>query len=287
MMVAPLLAADGVRGLMSVWRMGLGREFDQAELNFLEGLSQQATIAIENARLFSEAQEAKQWAEEANRAKSAFLATMSHELRTPLNAIIGFTRIVSRKAKGKLDERQLSNLEKVLSSAEHLLGLINTILDIAKIEAGRMDVTPNEFVPQQLIDICLITAQPLVRSGVEMSAICQPDLPNAYSDSDKVKQILLNLLSNAAKFTHEGEIVMSCELEGAGSREQGAEWGETGDRGARYGNWDDGGAVEPRFRGISAGGQYHDPQIRWHWSRPADQPPSGAAARRGIDSFQC
>ena len=145
LMAAPLLAAGTVNGLMAVWRTGQGREFEQQELDFLNGLSQQAVIAIENARLFSEAQDAKQLAEEASQAKSAFLATMSHELRTPLNAIIGFTRIVRRKGKDSLPERQLGNLDKVLTSAEHLLGLINTILDIAKIEAGRMDVTPSDF----------------------------------------------------------------------------------------------------------------------------------------------
>lgn len=209
LMAAPLLVAGNVRGLMSVWRTGRGREFEQQELDFLDGLSQQAAVAMENARLYAEAQQAQQLADEANQAKSAFLAAMSHELRTPLNAIIGFTRIVKRKAKGNLPERQIDNLSKVQSSAEHLLGLINTILDIAKIEAGRVDVVPREFEVGTLVEMCLTTAQPLARPGVTMKANMAHDIPHAYSDQDKIKQILLNLLSNAAKFTHEGEIVMS------------------------------------------------------------------------------
>ncbi len=133
---------------------------------------------------------------------------MSHELRTPLNAIIGFTRIVRRKAAGALPDKQLDNLDKVLTSAEHLLGLINTVLDIAKIEAGRMDVQPATFNPIALVDACATTAQPLLRPGVTLVKDIPADLPPAFSDQDKIKQILLNLLSNAAKFTHGGTITL-------------------------------------------------------------------------------
>ena len=208
LLVSPLLDANSVRGLMSVWRTGRGREFEPTELAFLNGLSQQAVVALENARLFTEAQEAKQLAEEANLAKSAFLATMSHELRTPLNAIIGFTRIVRRKAAGALEERQLDNLDKVLTSAEHLLGLINTILDIAKIEAGRMDVTPSSFIVEKLVEMCVFTSQPLLKPGAPLVVETASEMPAMTSDQDKIKQIVLNLLSNAAKFTHEGQVLI-------------------------------------------------------------------------------
>ncbi|MCB8966554.1 MAG: response regulator [Ardenticatenaceae bacterium] len=153
-----------------------------------------------------EAEEARAAADEANQAKSAFLANMSHELRTPLNAIIGFTRIVRRKGEPLLPEKQVDNLDKVLISAEHLLGLINTILDIAKIEAGRMDVQPVNFMMTSVIDACVATTQPLLKPGVQLTQEIAPDLLMVFSDLDKVKQILLNLLSNAAKFTHDGEI---------------------------------------------------------------------------------
>ena len=160
----------------------------------------------------SDLEQARRASEDANKAKSAFLANMSHELRTPLNAIIGFTRIVKRKGQDLLPQKQVENLEKVLASAEHLLGLINTVLDIAKIEAGRMDVQLSSFEIQPLIDLVLATSQPLVRPGrVKIVADVQPGLPAINSDRDKVKQILLNLVSNAAKFTHEGEIRISVD----------------------------------------------------------------------------
>ncbi|MGH8800797.1 MAG: hybrid sensor histidine kinase/response regulator, partial [Casimicrobiaceae bacterium] len=166
-------------------------------------------VAIENARLFTETHEARAAAEHANQAKSTFLANMSHELRTPLNAIIGFTRIVRRKAEGALPEKQTDNLDKVLTSAEHLLSLINTVLDIAKIEAGRMDVVASDFNPAQLADQCVTTATPLLKPGVSLAKAYAPDLALVHSDAEKIRQIVLNLLGNAAKFTHRGTITVS------------------------------------------------------------------------------
>lgn len=186
------------------------RVFTQEEQALLDRFAHLASIALDNALLYTHAQEARAEAETANRAKSAFLANMSHELRTPLNAIIGFTRIVRRKASDSLPEKQLENLEKVLLSADHLLGLINTILDIAKIEAGRMDVLANNFDAAVLLELCATTAQPLIQPGVALLKEIQPGIPLVYSDQDKVKQILLNLLSNAAKFTSQGQIVLHC-----------------------------------------------------------------------------
>jgi signal transduction histidine kinase len=134
---------------------------------------------------------------------------MSHELRTPLNAIIGFSRIVRRKGEGVLPEKQVENLDKVLVSADHLLNLINSVLDISKIEAGRMDVKPAVFELPPLVELVVDTSQPFLRQGVRIHTDIPKGMPEMFSDQDKLKQILLNLLSNAAKFTHEGVITLA------------------------------------------------------------------------------
>ncbi len=145
----------------------------------------------------------------ASRHKSEFLANMSHELRTPMNAIIGFTRLVMRRSQEVLAPRQYDNLQKILISAEHLLSLINDILDLSRIEAGRIDLYPVDFDLRVVIAECAQTISPLVEPGrVQLVQDIADDLPSLFSDPDKIKQILMNLLSNAAKFTHDGHIAI-------------------------------------------------------------------------------
>ncbi len=154
-----------------------------------------------------EAEEARDRAEEANQAKSVFLANMSHELRTPMNAIIGFSRIVMSRCKDILPQKQYENMDKISISANHLLGLINDILDLSKIEAGRMEVTPSEFTLEPLVDMCLRQVEPMASGkSIALRQDSDADFPSVYTDQDKVKQILINLLSNAVKFTEEGEV---------------------------------------------------------------------------------
>lgn len=145
--------------------------------------------------------------EAANRHKSEFLANVSHDLRTPLNAIIGFTRMVLRKTEGQIPDLQKENLQKVLISGEHLLGLINSLLDLAKIEAGRMEVFSESFRLDEVIQMVASTVEPLLKDGrVRLVREIAPDIPPLNTDRQKLKQIVLNLLSNAAKFTEQGEI---------------------------------------------------------------------------------
>ena len=148
--------------------------------------------------------------EAANRHKSQFLANVSHELRTPLNSIIGFTRLVLRKTEGQIADLQKENLQKVLISSEHLLNLINGLLDLSKIEAGRMEVFAETFKLDEIIRVATSTVEPMLKDGrVRLVTEVAPDIPPMKTDRDKLKQALLNLLSNAVKFTEKGEIKVS------------------------------------------------------------------------------
>jgi signal transduction histidine kinase/CheY-like chemotaxis protein len=158
---------------------------------------------------------ARDAAMQASRAKSAFLANMSHELRTPLNAIIGFTRLVMRRSKDVLPPKQYENLEKILISGEHLLSLINAVLDLSKIEAGRVEVRPVEFALEPLVDLCLRTVEPMLKGDrVILTKEVEPGLPTLVQDHEKVRQILTNLLGNAAKFTEAGSITLRACCDG-------------------------------------------------------------------------
>jgi signal transduction histidine kinase len=216
--VVPLLAGGELVGSITISDYEEENAFRDLPINLLETIASNMGTAIQNVRLFDEtkrlfeeAEESRASAERANKAKSTFLANMSHELRTPLNAIIGFTRIVKKKAEGTLPEKQIENLDKVLISSEHLLGLINTVLDIAKIEAGRMDVVPSKFNLSTLTDQCATLATPLLKPNVTLEKQADETLGLIFSDQDKIKQIVLNLLSNAAKFTHTGKILLSVQ----------------------------------------------------------------------------
>ncbi len=148
-------------------------------------------------------------AESANRAKSTFLANMSHELRTPLNAIIGYSEMLQEEAEELGDEAFLPDLEKIRSAGKHLLSMIDDILDISKIEAGRMDLYLETFDIHALIESAVATARPLVeKNGNTVEVYCPDNLDTMHADMTKVRQVLLNLLSNAAKFTHNGKLAL-------------------------------------------------------------------------------
>jgi signal transduction histidine kinase/HAMP domain-containing protein len=206
LLAIPLLWEERIIGGLVVWRRERGA-FSDSVVNLLQAFAAQSALAIQNARLFREIDEKSRQLETANRHKSDFLANVSHDLRTPLNSIIGFTRIVLRRTGDQIPDLQKENLQKVLISSEHLLKLINGLLDLAKIEAGKMEVIAEPVRVEDIVSMATATVEPLLKdSRVRCVKDISPDLPPLNTDRDKLKQILLNLLSNAAKFTEKGEI---------------------------------------------------------------------------------
>lgn len=158
---------------------------------------------------------ARDKAMEATDAKTRFLASMSHELRTPMNAILGFTRIVKRRTEGVVPARETENLSKILFAAEHLLALINDILDVSRIEAGRQEIRPSDVSVSHLIESCLATVEPLIGTDdVELLSNISPTLDTMFGDEEKLRQILINLLGNAVKFTEAGSVSLTVRLQG-------------------------------------------------------------------------
>ena len=191
-------------GALTVWRKEAGSFADEV-VNLLQTFATQSALAIQNARLFREIEDKSREIEAANRHKSEFLANMSHELRTPLNAIIGFSEVLGERMFGELNEKQAEYTEDILSSGRHLLSLINDILDLSKVEAGRMELELTKFDMPMAIDNALtLIRERATRHGIRLHHSVDERVGEFTGDERKIKQILLNLLSNAVKFTSEG-----------------------------------------------------------------------------------
>jgi signal transduction histidine kinase len=200
----PLLSEDEVIGVLAVTRKTPG-EFEPEIVRLLSTFATQSALAIQNARLFREIEEKSRELEAASRHKSEFLANMSHELRTPLNAIIGFSEVLAEGMFGEINEKQTEYLNDILESGRHLLSLINDILDLSKIEAGRMELEATDFdLPSAIESALILVRERAGRRGITLGREIDERLGEIHADERKVKQVLLNLLSNALKFTQEG-----------------------------------------------------------------------------------
>jgi signal transduction histidine kinase len=204
LLTVPILREQQIMGALSVWRRQVG-EFEPEVVNLLQTFATQSALAIQNARLFREIEEKSRQIEAANRHKSEFLANMSHELRTPLNAIIGFSEVLKERMFGELNEKQAEYTDDILTSGQHLLSLINEILDLSKVEAGRMELELATFdLPLAIDNARTFVRERATRHGINLDVDVDERLGDFVGDERKIKQILLNLLSNAVKFTPEG-----------------------------------------------------------------------------------
>ena len=204
LLAVPMVSDDRLTGCLVVSRNVPG-EFPGETIELLRTFATQSALAIQNARLFREIEDKSRQLEIASQHKSEFLANMSHELRTPLNAIIGFSEVLSERMFGELNEKQEEYLRDIHASGQHLLSLINDILDLSKIEAGRMELELTEFhLPTALDNAMTLVRERAGRRGITLQADVDERLGQIRADERKIRQVVLNLLSNAIKFTPEG-----------------------------------------------------------------------------------
>jgi len=206
MLAVPLLREDRLFGGLVVRRREAGW-FSKPVEKLLQTFATQSVVALHNAQLFREIEEKGRELEIANKHKSQFLANMSHELRTPLNAILGYTELIIDNIYGDVPEKIREVLERLEKNGRHLLGLINDVLDLSKIEAGQLVLSLNEYSMGEVVQTAITAVEALaVEKKLELKTRVPQDLSIARGDEQRIAQVLLNLLGNAIKFTDEGEV---------------------------------------------------------------------------------
>ncbi|WP_421659011.1 PAS domain S-box protein [Leptothermofonsia sp. ETS-13] len=224
----PIFIREQLFGMVTLHCIEKRRTFTDDEIQLLQQIADQAAIALYNAQSYEQLEQLvkertraleqeKLVSEAANRAKSEFLATMSHELRTPLNAILGLSQILQRQIFGSLNDKQIEYVEHIYSSGEHLLLLINDILDLAKVEAGRETINPTLIHISNFCSYCLaMVREQAYDRGLQIGSRIDPAAKTCFADERRLKQILLNLLSNAIKFTPSGKVSLIVEKQPKG-----------------------------------------------------------------------
>ena len=208
LLILPLLGADKVIGALVVRRKAPG-EFPSSTVNLLQTFAAQSVLAIQNARLFSEIGEKSRQLEVASQHKSQFLANMSHELRTPLNAILGYTELILDGIYGDMPDKARAVLDRVQSNGKHLLGLINDVLDLSKIEAGQLTLSLTDYSIKDVVHSVFSVVELLATAKqLALKIEVPPNLPKAHGDERRLAQVLLNLVGNAIKFTDNGEVAI-------------------------------------------------------------------------------
>ena len=211
-LVAPLTRGEGVVGMLVVRRRAPGA-FSQNTVELVKTFAAQSALAIQNARLFHEIEDKGRELEIASRHKSQFLANMSHELRTPLNAILGYTELILDEIYGEVPEKMRGVLERVQTNGKHLLGLINDVLDLSKIEAGQLTLSLSEYSLANLVHGVYAAVEPLAaKKNLALTTKIAPSLPAGHGDERRLSQVLLNLVGNAIKFTDKGEVAIEASL---------------------------------------------------------------------------
>jgi len=204
----PLIREGQILGGLNVYRNTPG-EFSQDTLTLLQTFANQSALAIHNARLFKELEDKSHQLEEASRHKSQFLANMSHELRTPLNAILGYSELIADGIYGPIPEKISEVMVRVDKSGRHLLGLINAVLDLAKIEAGQLTLSLADYSLKELVHTVYTATESLAKEkDIEFQIEIAPDLPTGHGDERRLHQVLLNLVGNAIKFTDSGRVTI-------------------------------------------------------------------------------